>query len=128
MPRGENLPDVANAETRARGASAGGKARAAAIAARKQADAERIEAAFSERLDKMFERLDAVLAEGADPDAVRVILAGFERLAGKPIQPTEVSGSIDHNHYAVQAREHLATRLAHRAALLETNGDSGEPE
>jgi hypothetical protein len=90
MPRGENLPDISTPETRAKG----GRARAAKIREQKEADAKAIEDAWRKRNEAMDKRLDAIVSGGDDSDALRAILAGQDRLAGKPTQHTELSGSV----------------------------------
>jgi hypothetical protein len=102
----------------------GSYARAAKLAEHKAKDAQRIEDAWRERLDKMFEAIDEILDQRDDLATLcRAILAGQDRLAGKPVQPTEHSGSIDHTHTAVEAREHLANRVVGRIAAGGENGD-----
>jgi len=122
MPRGENLTP----ELRSLGGKRGGPARAAKIAEQKRLDAERIEEAWRERLDRMFAGLDAILDNGDDAATqLRAILAGFDRLIGKPLQHTEHSGTIDHQHTAVEAREHIARHLTAVPPRTGANGDSG---
>jgi hypothetical protein len=112
MPRGENL----TLEMRSRGGRNGGMARAANIREQKAEDARRIEEAWRERLDTMFAKLDAILDNTDDPaTTLRAILAGFDRLAGKPLQVTEHSGNVDHTIITAEAREYLARRLAEQA-------------
>lgn len=121
MPKGENLARVATRETRAKG----GYARAAAIARRKAEAAERVEREFQARLDRLLERYDELLNVEDVATALRAVLAGFDRVAGKPMQPTELTGSVDHTHHADEARRYLAAELARRATGSGTNGDPG---
>lgn len=116
MPR----PDprsIATAESRA----AGGRARAAKIKAEKEAVAKRIEDAWVARLDKMGTRLDEIIASDDEANALRAILAGEDRLAGKPTARTEVTGDVN---VTVDARARIVDLLARHHAGEGKRGDS----
>src|SRR5215210_6036118 len=107
MPRGDNLKDV----DRAAAGRKGGHARADKIRDEKAHDAERIEQGYRERIDGFWTRLDQIVEGEDDAAALRAILAGFDRLAGRPSQKTEVTGRVNLVHY----RERLTSLLADRA-------------
>ncbi len=129
MPTGENLPTLDHAANGRKG----GLARAEKIRAQKREDAERIEQAWRERLDKMFARLDSIL-EGDDGTALRAILAGMDRLAGRATERTELTGAdggpvVLENDVDADAAEKILRTLEDRGLTrVSSNGDAPADE